>query len=123
MNTTTKKLLKTCTINAEIGTSRYGSPQPQLMVRTPKGTHFRQLRAALLSLAAEAELATPTSEHWIVQIDDAGNEVLCSRLEGFDAVGNGLAGQQVRRPQTHDLLEVRNQHVGSLFGAQAQLVG
>ena len=95
MNTTTKKLLKTCTMNAEIGTSRYGSPQPQLMVRTPKGTHFRQLRAALLSLAAEAELATPTSEHWIVQIDDAGNEVGYVYLElsgGSDAEAKrGLA--------------------------------
>jgi hypothetical protein len=75
MNTTTTKLLKTCTITAELGTSRYGSPQPQLTVRTPKGTHWRQLRAVLFTLAAEAELATPASEHWIVQIDDAGNEV------------------------------------------------
>lgn len=95
MNTTTTKLLKSCTINAEIGTSRYGSPQPQLIVRTPKGTHFRQLRAALLTLAAEAELATPASEHWIVQIDDGGNEVGYVYLElsgGSDAEAKrGLA--------------------------------
>lgn len=53
-----------------------------------KGTHFRQLRAALLSLAAEAELTTPGSEHWSVQIDDAGNEVGYVYLElsgGSDA--------------------------------------
>jgi len=95
MNTTTKKLLKSCTITTELGTSRYGSPQPQLMVRTPKGTHFRQLRAALLSLAAEAELTTPGSERWIVQIDDAGNEVGYVYLElsgGSDAEAKrGLA--------------------------------
>ena len=95
MNTTTKKLLKTCTINAELGTSCYGSPQPQLTVLTPKGTPFRQLKAALLSLAAEAELATPGSERWIVQIDDAGNElgyVYVELSEGSDAEAKrGLA--------------------------------
>ena len=95
MNATTKKLLKTCTITAEIGTTRYGTPQPQLIVCTPKGTHFRQLRAALLTLAAEGELATPASERWIVQIDDAGNEtgyVYLELSEGDDAEAKrGLA--------------------------------
>lgn len=95
MNATTKKLLKACTISAEIGTTRYGTPQPQLTVRTTKGTHFRQLRAALLTLAAEGELATPASERWIVQIDDAGNQtgyVYLELSEGDDAEAKrGLA--------------------------------
>lgn len=68
--TTTTNLLETCTITTEIATSRYGSPRPQIMLRTPKGTHFRQLRTALLTLAAEAELATPASERWCVNTED-----------------------------------------------------
>ena len=31
--------------------------------------------SALLTLAADAELATPASERWLVQIDDAWNEL------------------------------------------------
>jgi len=95
MNTTTKKLLKASTITIGLGTSRYATNQPQLTLRTPKGTHYRQLRAALLSLAAEAELATPAGEHWIAQIDDAGNEIGYMYLElaeGDDAEAKrGLA--------------------------------
>jgi len=75
MNTTMKKLLKSCTITVGLGTSRYATNQPQLTVRAPKGTQYRQLKAALLSLAAEAELATPATEHWVAQVDDAGNEI------------------------------------------------
>jgi hypothetical protein len=53
-----------------LGTSQYGTLQPQIEVRMPKGTHFRVAKATLLKLAAELELATPTTEHWIVQISD-----------------------------------------------------
>ncbi len=95
MNTRTKKLLKACTISTEIGESRYATRQPQLALRAPKGTHYRQVKAALLALAAEAELATPTSERWIPQVDHAGDEfgyVYLELAEGDEAEAKrGLA--------------------------------
>ena len=55
--------------------SRYGStPEPQIEVRMPKGTHFRRLHAALHRLAAEVELATPAREAWVVQTDPTSDE-------------------------------------------------
>ncbi|NOU32103.1 MAG: hypothetical protein HOO96_29720 [Polyangiaceae bacterium] len=54
--------------------SRYGTPEPQIEVRTPKGTHFRKLHAALHMLAAEAELATPAGESWVVQTDATSDQ-------------------------------------------------
>jgi hypothetical protein len=50
--------------------SRYGSPEPQIALRFPKGTHYRVVKAALHKLAAEVELATPAPESWCVQVDD-----------------------------------------------------
>ncbi len=67
MATTTQNTQGTKTVSQ--GESRYGSPQPQLEVRFPKGTPFRRVNAALHQLAAEIELATPASERWNVEID------------------------------------------------------
>ncbi len=54
--------------------SRYGTPEPQIEVRLPKGTSFRRLHAALHRLAAEIELATPVRESWVVQTDATSDE-------------------------------------------------
>lgn len=51
------------------GESRYGNAEPQIALRYPKGTHHRVVKAALLKLAAEIELATPANEGWNVEID------------------------------------------------------
>ena len=50
--------------------SRYGNPEPQIALRFPKGTHHRVVKAALLKLAAELELATPANEGWLVNIKE-----------------------------------------------------
>jgi hypothetical protein len=73
MNTTTRKLTKAASMMAKMGQSEYGTLQPQLDVRFPRGTHYRVLTAALHALAADVELATPPTLHWCVQMD-AGNE-------------------------------------------------
>ena len=54
--------------------SRYGTPEPQVEVRLPKGTSFRRLQAALHRLAAEIELATPARESWVVQTEATSDE-------------------------------------------------
>ena len=69
MNNTTKQALGEATITVTTAAGRYGTPEPQIEVRMPKGTHFRKLRAALHMLAGESELATPASEGWVVQTD------------------------------------------------------
>ena len=74
MNDTTKKAIGSATIKVGQAASRYGTPEPQIEVRMPKGTHFRKLRAALHMLAAEAELATPAGESWVVQTDATSDE-------------------------------------------------
>ncbi len=50
--------------------NRYGSPEPQVAQRFPKGTHYRVVKAALHKLTAKIELATPAGESWCVQVDD-----------------------------------------------------
>ena len=50
--------------------SRYGTPEPQIALRFPKGTSYRVVKAALHKLAAEIELATPASERWCVNTED-----------------------------------------------------
>jgi hypothetical protein len=52
------------------GESRYGTPEPQIALRFPKGTNYRVLKAALHKLAADVELATPASERWCVNTED-----------------------------------------------------
>jgi hypothetical protein len=60
----------TVTKTVSQGESRYGTPEPQIALRFPKGTHHRVVKAALHKLAAEIELATPASERWCVNIED-----------------------------------------------------
>jgi len=74
MNDTTKNAIGSATIKVGQVASRYGTPEPQIEVRTPKGTHFRKLRAALHMLAAEVELATPAGESWVVQTHATSDE-------------------------------------------------
>jgi len=52
------------------GESRYGTPEPQIALRFPKGTSYRVVKAALHKLAAEIELATPGTERWCVNTED-----------------------------------------------------
>lgn len=68
MKTSSQNTETTKTIT--LGTSQYGNLQPQIEVRMPKGTHYRVAKATLLKLAAEVELATPSTERWIVQLSD-----------------------------------------------------
>ena len=51
------------------GESRYGTAEPQIEIRLPKGTSHRLVSAALHQLAADVELATPERERWIVQTE------------------------------------------------------
>lgn len=68
MSTTTKNMLATTTVSQ--GESRYGTPEPQIALRFPKGTNYRVVKAALHKLAADIELATPASERWCVNTED-----------------------------------------------------
>ena len=68
MSTTTKNTQATKTVSQ--GESRYGTPEPQIALRFPKGTSYRVVKAALHWLAAEIELATPVSERWCVNTED-----------------------------------------------------
>ncbi len=65
MSTTTTNTLATKTVSQ--GESRYGTPEPQIALRFPKGTSYRVVKATLHKLAAEIELATPASERWCVK--------------------------------------------------------
>ncbi|WP_223643760.1 hypothetical protein [Corallococcus sp. EGB] len=67
MSTTTKNTQATKTVSQ--GESRYGSPEPQIEIRLPKGTSHRFVSAALHKLAAKVELATPERERWVVQTE------------------------------------------------------
>ncbi len=51
------------------GESRYGTAEPQIEIRLPKGTSHRLVSAALHKLAADVELATPERERWVVQTE------------------------------------------------------
>jgi len=51
------------------GQSRYGTPEPQIELRLPKGASHRLVSAALHELAAKVEMATPERERWIVQTE------------------------------------------------------
>jgi hypothetical protein len=72
MSATTHEAQGTRTVSQ--GESRYGSPEPQLEVRFPKGTSSRALMAALHRLAADVELATPAGERWLVHVEHAYDE-------------------------------------------------
>jgi hypothetical protein len=68
MSTTTKNTQATTMVSQS--QSRYGSPEPQIALRFPKGTSYRVVKAALHKLAADVELATPASERWCVTTED-----------------------------------------------------
>jgi hypothetical protein len=67
MNTTTNTQATKTVIQGE---SRYGTPEPQIALRFPKGTCYRAVKAALHKAAAEVELATTASARWCVNTDD-----------------------------------------------------
>lgn len=74
----------TITKTVSQGESRYGTPEPQIALRFPKGTSYRVVKAELHKLAAEIELATPASERWCVNTEDF-NEIGRVYLELADA--------------------------------------
>lgn len=75
MNATTKQQIANATLTAGQGQSRWGStPEPEIEVRYPRGTHFRRLHVALHLIAAEVELATPAGERWCVQTEGTSDE-------------------------------------------------
>ena len=65
---TTKNTQATKTVSQ--GESSYGSPEPQIALRFPKGTSYRVVKAALHKLAADVELATPANERWCVNTEE-----------------------------------------------------
>jgi hypothetical protein len=69
MRTTSQNTQTTKTVSQ--GESRYGTAEPQIEIRLPKGTSHRLVSAALHQLAADVELATPERERWIVQTTPA----------------------------------------------------
>jgi hypothetical protein len=83
MSTTTKNTLATKTVSQ--GESRYGTPEPQIALRFPKGTSYRVVKAALHKLAAEIELATPASERWCVNTEDFNERARVPRTRRRDA--------------------------------------
>lgn len=55
-----------------IGKGEYGYPEPQIIVELVRGSNSqRAVNAAMHEIAAKVELATPDSEAWIVQVDNA----------------------------------------------------
>lgn len=77
--------LGNATISVSVAHSRFGTPQPQIAVRYPRGTHFRTVRAALLAQAARVEKATPGTESWVVEVDAGGDLTGRVYLELVDA--------------------------------------
>jgi hypothetical protein len=72
-------MTKTAMIKGEVRTvtlskSQYSSLEPQIDVRFAKGGNRRQFRAVLHQLAAAVELATPSDEYWLVQMEWLGDE-------------------------------------------------
>ncbi len=63
MTTTCKRL------SVDLRSDPFGSPEPCLEVRLPKGTPARTLRATLHRILAEVEAATPESESWTVHLE------------------------------------------------------
>ena len=61
-------------ISVSLAHSRYGTAQPQVEIRYPRGTHYRVVRAALYALAAKLETATPAGDNWVVEVDAFGDE-------------------------------------------------
>jgi hypothetical protein len=74
MNSITSQAVRNATTMVGQVASRNGYPEPQIEARVPKGTHPRTLKAALYRLAADVEVATPTKEAWIVQVDVPSDE-------------------------------------------------
>ena len=68
MRTTSQNTQTTKTVSQ--GESRYGTAEPQIEIRLPKGTSHRLVNAALHKLAADVEPATPTRESRFVQTDN-----------------------------------------------------
>lgn len=70
------------------GESRYGTAEPQIEIRLPKGTSHRPVSAANHKLAADVELAAPERERWVVQTEsfyDARGRVYLERADATPA--------------------------------------
>lgn len=92
MRTTSQNTQTTKTVSQ--GESRYGTAEPQIEIRLPKGTSHRLVSAPLHKLAADVELATPERERWIVQTErfyDARSRVYLE-LAGRRDARRGRAG-------------------------------
>ena len=68
-----KTMHANATISVSVARSSFGTPQPEIAVRYPRGAHFRTVRAALFALAARVEDATPRTESWVVEVDAGGD--------------------------------------------------
>jgi hypothetical protein len=100
--TNPKIILENPTTEVSLGHARYGTPRPQIEIRVPKGAPFRRLNAALHTLAAEIELATPMGETWVVATDALSDTTGIVYLELADGepeeTKRGLALLQAVRP-------------------------
>ncbi len=93
MRTTSQNTQTTKTVSQ--GENRYGTDEPQIEIRLPKGTSDRLVSAALHKLAADVELATPERERWLVQTEsfyDARGRVYLELADATPAeVERGMA--------------------------------
>ena len=81
------------TMDRILGESRGsdGRWQPEIKILGARNAEHRQVMAALFTLAAEIELATPKSESWFVHVENAGTDrsrVYLELLEGSLAEAN-----------------------------------
>jgi len=67
--TTTNEMLSMAKRTITMAESGSGLAEPQIQIHLPKGSTIRQLTAALHTLAAHVELATPDGERWLVQME------------------------------------------------------
>lgn len=82
------------TTSVSEGRGRYGNVEPQIYVSFPRHTGHRVVRATLLRLAADVELATPQGAQWVVQIESyyaAGRVYLELVQSTRDEVARGMA--------------------------------
>jgi hypothetical protein len=128
MRTTSQNTQTTKTLSQ--GESRYGTAEPQIEVRLPKGTSHRLVSAALHKLAADVELATPERERWIVQTEsfyDARGRVYLELADATPAEterGMALLKKLVgKRPSPSRVARPRPARWPALFEALAGCAG
>ena len=74
-------------INVSLAHSQHGTPQPQIELRYPSGTHYRVVRAALYAIASELEASTSDRDKWVIEVDafgDCAGRVFLDLIQGSE---------------------------------------